>query len=250
MATGAYGSLLKRGTQVASHEHSGVIGNNNAILWTAVTEGTAGDLVNFHLVDPGGTLPLVVTVVGVAIHVQLATLVGAITSTAAEVIAAVKAHTAASALVTVGNDGASTGAGVMVAQAETFLGAGNNTLVYTAVAECRNITGPNLTLGTTETTHHLSTGQYREYISTVLDAGEISCELNFLPTNATQDQIYGLIKDVKHRTLRAFQLVLTDTAGTTWSFSAFVTAFGGAQAVDGKLTANVTLKISGQPTLA
>lgn len=122
----------------------------------------------------------------------------------------------------------------------------------TAIAECRNITGPNLTLGTVETTHMTSTGAWREYISTLLDAGEISFEINFLPAGATHDITTGLLHFmVTHRaTAQTYALVLTDAALTTWSFSAFITAFNLTAPVDGKLTANVTLKVTGQPTLA
>ncbi len=122
----------------------------------------------------------------------------------------------------------------------------------TQIAECRNITGPNLTLGTVETTHHTSIGAFREYVSTLLDAGEISFELNFLPAGATHDVTTGLLHFLvtHHATAQTYTLILTDAALTTWTFTAFITAFALVAPVDGKLTANVTLKVTGQPTLA
>lgn len=251
MATQGYGSLLQRGCKVASHLHTGVIGNNNAILWTAVTEGVAGDNITVHLIDPGGTSALAVSVATlVNIDVSLATNTGSITSTAAEVIAAVRAHNEASKLVVVTNDSTSTGLGVMVAAAQAPLASGSDTETFTSIAECRNITGPSMTLGTVETTHMSSTAAYREYIATVLDAGEIGMELNFLPADTTQNQIVGILKDIKSKILRHFKLILTDTAATTWTFYGYVTALSNAASVDGKLTANITIRISGQPTLA
>lgn len=120
----------------------------------------------------------------------------------------------------------------------------------TTIAEVRNISGPNLALGTVETTHHTSTGGWREHIGTLLDAGEVTAELNFLPGHATQSFAAGLVKDLKDKTLQTFSITFTDAVPTVWTFTAFVTQFAITAPVDGKLTANVTLKISGQPTLA
>jgi len=249
-STSGYGTLLQRATKVASTGASGVVGNNNAITWTAVTEGVAGDLVNFTLTDPGGTNPLLVSVAGVAITVQLQTVGAAIVSTAAEVIAAIRASAAAFALAVTTNTSTSTGAGVMVAQGQTFLAGGSDTETYTTIAEVRSITGPNITLGTVEATHHTSASSFKEYIPTLLDLGEVTFELNFLPVNVTQDQIVGLMKDKLHKILRAFQIVFTDATTTTASFSAFVTGFGNAAPLDGKLTANLSLKPSGSISFA
>jgi len=118
----------------------------------------------------------------------------------------------------------------------------------TTIAEARNITGPNITLGTAEATHHTSTGAFKEYIATVLDGGEISFEINFLPVDATQSFAAGLGADMLARTFQAFSLVLTDTGAMTVTFSAYVTGFQLTAPLDGKLTANVTLKISGPVT--
>lgn len=250
VGTSGYGTLLQRATKVPSHMHTGVPGNNTGILWTAVTEGTGGDSITVHIVDPGGDGTLAVSVSGNDIHVTLAYATGAVRSTATEVIAAVTAHNEASALVIASHDGVSTGAGVVPAEGPTSLANGSNTETFVSVAEVGNITGPNMTLGTVEATHQTSTSGVKEYIATVLDTGEISFPLNFLPTAVTHDQIYGLIKDVKHKILRKFQLVMTDATTTTASFSAYVTAFGQAASIDGKLTANVSLRISGPVSFA
>jgi len=241
----ALGTLLQRATKVPSHTHTGVIGNNNAILWTTVTEGTAGDLVNIHIVDPGGTAALSIVVVGVAIHINLATTTGTIISTATQVMAAIEASPAASALVLVTSDGASTGAGVMVAQAETFLASGSDTETYTTIAEVGDIGGPALKQGTMETTSHSSASGWREFITTVKEAGDVTFPISFLPANVTHNEILGLIKDYRTGTLRKMQIVFTDTGTMTCSFSAYVTGFTPAMPVEGKLSSNLTVKISG-----
>jgi len=95
-----------------------------------------------------------------------------------------------------------------------------------------------------------SPGAWHEYIKGLKDGGEISLDLTYLPGHATQDASTGLLKDFNDRILRNFQLVFPDTGTTTWSFAAFITGFEPSAPKDDRLSAAVTLKISGQPTLA
>lgn len=121
---------------------------------------------------------------------------------------------------------------------------------FTTIAEVTNIGGPNLSLDAIETTSHSSIGGWKEFIGGLLDGGEVSLEINYDPVGATHDASTGLIYDMINRTVRNFELVFPDTGNTTWSFSALVKAFEPSEPVDDKLTASVTLKVSGQPTLA
>lgn len=124
--------VMGRVAEVTATKLTGVVGNNNAITFTSKVRGTAGNATTIALVDPSATsAALAVTVTGTAISVSLATGANdAITSTAAQVIAAVNAHAAASALVTASNTGASTGAAAVVAVAPGALtnGADNGEL--------------------------------------------------------------------------------------------------------------------------
>lgn len=100
---------------------TGTEGANNGLTWTAVVPGTS--TVTVELDDPtGNSAALAVTVTGSAVKVSLATSeAGAITSTAAHVLAAVQASAEARALVTVAHTGASTGAVAVAAVAATEL---------------------------------------------------------------------------------------------------------------------------------
>ncbi|MGZ4954442.1 MAG: phage tail sheath subtilisin-like domain-containing protein [Methylobacter sp.] len=91
---------------------TGVAASNNAITYTAVTPGRAGNDITVHLKDPkANSQALSVAVSGTAITVNLATgNTGTITSTAAQVITAITASAAASLLLTAANTGSSTGA--------------------------------------------------------------------------------------------------------------------------------------------
>ena len=122
--------------------------------------------------------------------------------------------------------------------------------VFTDIAELINLGGPGLSLDTVEVTHTGSTNKYREYIAGLLDAGEVSAEVNFLPANATQNEAAGILKDIKDRTKRNFKIVFPDSGSATWSFAAFVTAFEPSAPIDDRMTASITLKLTGDPTLA
>jgi len=130
------------------------------------------------------------------------------------------------------------------------IGDGGEPETFTTIAEVTDISGPSLSADTIDVTSHDSPGGYREFIQGLKDAGEVTFTINFIPTEATHDASTGLLKDYNDGTLRNFQLVFPDPGNTTWSFAAVVTGFEPSEPTDDKLSADVTLKISGQPTLA
>jgi len=119
---------------------------------------------------------------------------------------------------------------------------------FTPIAEVQDIKPPSLGADTEEVTHQGSTDGWKEYIVTLLDAGEVSFDINFIPTEATHNASAGLMADFAARTKRNWKVVFPD--GTEWQFAAYVTAFEADAPVNGKLSASVTLKITGKPTLA
>jgi len=135
IAVGADGKAVVAGGLVAAKLETGKVADNNAITWTAREAGDEGNDLSVALVDPAGNgKALAVDVDGDEVVVSLATDGGgAITSTAAQVIAAVKEHDLASQLVSVANTGASTGAGVVAPVAKTSLAGGSDAEGPTAV---------------------------------------------------------------------------------------------------------------------
>ena len=130
------------------------------------------------------------------------------------------------------------------------IGDGGGSETFTTIAEVRDIEGPELELEAKEVTSHDSPGGWREYIGTLLTGGEVSFDLNFIPTNATHSYSAGLIKDLVNRTKRNFKLVFPDGGSTTWTFAALVKGFKPSAAVEDELAAEATLQVTGQPTLA
>ncbi len=115
----------------------------------------------------------------------------------------------------------------------------------TTIAEVVSISGPGLKRDTIDATNMGSTAPGREYIFGLLDGGEVTLEVNFLPGDTTQQGLYHNM--ISGTTYLPFSIVWTD--GTTWTFNAFVTAFQPTGKVEDKLSASITLKITGVPTL-
>jgi hypothetical protein len=126
----ANGKAIPLRAAVAAHLDTGVVGNNNALAWTAKDPGADGNTLTVTIVDAGDAdTTLAVTVSNGDISVALGTTsagAGAVTSTAQDVIDLIEADTAANALVSVVNKGASTGAGLMAAVSKTNLAGGSN----------------------------------------------------------------------------------------------------------------------------
>lgn len=121
---------------------------------------------------------------------------------------------------------------------------------FTTIAEVKNITGPSMSGNVVDVTTHSTGVPWRDKIVTLLDAGEISFDINFIPTAATHSYTSGLVKDFKNRTKRNFVLVFSDSASTTWAIAAYVSKFACTETVDGVITGAITLTITGQPALA
>lgn len=130
------------------------------------------------------------------------------------------------------------------------IGDGGTPETFTTIAELADIGGPALELEAMDATSHSSTDGWREFIGGLLNGGEVSLEIHFVPTHATHSYSAGLIHDMVNRTLRNFKIVFPNVSATTWTFAALVTGFEPKEPVDDKLTAAVTLQISGKPTLA
>lgn len=111
---------------IAAYQYTGIASANNALLYIARDAGDAGNGISIHLRNPGAaSQALGVVVNGNDIVVNLATNgASAITSTAAQVAAAIAASAEANSLVAVDDYASSTGAGVVAATGPINLAGG------------------------------------------------------------------------------------------------------------------------------
>lgn len=121
---------------------------------------------------------------------------------------------------------------------------GDSDASWQDIAEINSITGPGMSRDTIDVTSLDSTGGYREFITGFRDPGTVTLAMNF-----TRDT-YDLMKaDFESNTLKNYEIVLPDVEETTLEFEGLVTELPLSIPADDKITADVTIKISGQVTV-
>ncbi len=114
----------------------------------------------------------------------------------------------------------------------------------TTIAEVTDVVGPGYTRDTVEATHTESPNNFKEYLSGLMDAGEVTLELNFL-SDATQEQ---LLTDLTTTTAVSYNIVFpTPTASKTCTFNAFITQWQPSAPIQDVMKLNATFKITGKP---
>lgn len=126
-------------------------------------------------------------------------------------------------------------------------GDGASPEVFTKLAHVITIGGPSLAREAVDATDHDSPDRWREFIGGLRDGGEITVELHYVPGDTGHD---ALKDDLESDAARNYRLVFPDSPATQWTVPALVTGLTPAGPHDAKLTATVTLKVSGKPTFA
>lgn len=114
------------------------------------------------------------------------------------------------------------------------------------IAQVTNISGPSFGLDTVDVTTHDQANAWEQHIATLLRSGTVTVDIVYDPDLSSHADTLGAMvgKDAE-----SFELNFPDPAKSQYLFDAFVTGFTPSAPVDGALTASVTLKITGEPTL-
>lgn len=118
-----------------------------------------------------------------------------------------------------------------------------NGTTYTDVAEVTSITWPGYARDAVEATHLNSDDTFREYIPGLMDAGEVTIELNFVPSSSDV-----IVAALTAATIGQFKI--TAPGGVNVVFKAIVTSYQAQSPVDDRMTASATFKVTGKPTWA
>jgi predicted secreted protein len=121
---------------------------------------------------------------------------------------------------------------------------GSSSAQYQAIAEINSIAGPDKSRATIDVTSLDSVDGYREFIASFRDAGTVVLEMNF-----TRDGFDDMNDDFESDDAVDYRIILPDTGNTQFDFSALVSDLGMAVPLDDKVTASVSLKITGPVTL-
>jgi len=115
-----------------------------------------------------------------------------------------------------------------------------------AVADVLSISAPSVSVATIDTTNLGAV--HRTFIAGTIDSGEVSLEIMYDPMSDTD------IEDSWDNTATTAPVsktcVVTFSDSATYTFSAIITAFSTSVAIDDKVTASLTLKITGAVTVA
>jgi predicted secreted protein len=124
-------------------------------------------------------------------------------------------------------------------------GNGASVETFTAIAEINSIDGPNMSREQIDVTSLDSTGGYREFIGSFRDGGSVSLDMNF-----TRDGFVDMQDDFESDSVVNYQIVLSDSGATTLEFAGFVSDLSVSVTTDDKVTATVSIKVSGAVTLS
>ena len=113
--------------------------------------------------------------------------------------------------------------------------------VFTTLDEIFDFTPPADKFDDVDVTHYLSAGRKRQYIVGLGDSGDYSLAMNYIPNSATD--IYLLAARGNQRVIK-----ISYSNGTTVTFTGNISEYGPDKVpVDGKMTAMVKGKVSGNP---
>ena len=115
--------------------------------------------------------------------------------------------------------------------------------VYDSVGEVYDVVPPNQQTDEVEATHYGSTGGYREFIPGLKDGGEVTFSINWIPGEDTDVLLRTLHGNGQTRTHR---ITFPNTAKI--EFSGWVKGFERAAPMDDRMTATVTVRVTGPST--
>jgi predicted secreted protein len=121
---------------------------------------------------------------------------------------------------------------------------------YEDIGQIAELSGPALARDAVDASHSLSPNRFREFIGGMRDAGEISATLLLAPGAAAVKDHRRLVDDYKNDAAVTYRLLFPNVDQTSFTFTGLITSLEHAEPIDDKMTLSVTIKISGEPTLA
>src|SRR4051812_6468103 len=116
----------------------------------------------------------------------------------------------------------------------------------TTIAEVLDIDGPEQKAEKDEVTNQSSPSYYKEWITTLLDGGDVKFRCNYIPGDTSQ---VGLLTALQARGVEAFTITDPNSAETV-SFDARVGQWGRKTPFGKVATLDITLHITGPVTIS
>jgi len=120
----------------------------------------------------------------------------------------------------------------------------SNTSLWDVIAEINSITGPGMSRSTIDTTSLDTAGGYRTFLAGFRNPGTVVLGMNF-----TRDTYEQMKTDFESDSLQNYKIDLPDDDNTVLEFEGLITELPLTVPADDKITADVTIQVSGQVTL-
>lgn len=114
------------------------------------------------------------------------------------------------------------------------------------IGQVMDVTPPSPTRDIIDVTSSSSPNRSREFIAGLADFGEFSCEMNWEPGSATDTLLRSISLEANPRTWRIVFTQMTPDAPI--QFVGYVTAYERSAPMADKMTASLTIKVTGAPT--
>lgn len=117
--------------------------------------------------------------------------------------------------------------------------------VFVEIGEVINVTPGEASSDRVEATHMKSPGRRREYIAGLIDSGEASFEINWIPGGPTDillRELFDSGETVEHK--------IVYPAGISCTYEAQITGYSKAVPIDDRMTSTITVSVSGAESWA
>lgn len=120
---------------------------------------------------------------------------------------------------------------------------------FDAIANITNVSGPGISRETLDVTAHDSADSYMEFVGSLIDGGEVSCDLNWDPADESLDSANTtekLLEDFESEDPVDYEIAFPD--GAKFEAPLLITGFEPEAPYDDKLAASLSFQVAGKPT--
>ena len=117
-----------------------------------------------------------------------------------------------------------------------------------AIGDVLSISSPSVTVATIDTTGIADV--FRTFLGGTIDSGEMSLEIMYDPNSTAGTALEAEWESTASAAPTAKACVITFSDSSTYTFNAVLSGFSASVAIDDKVTASVSLKVSGSIVIA
>ncbi len=132
----------------------------------------------------------------------------------------------------------------------TLLGLGSGSPEsFTTIANIGNINGLTLSANVVDVTSHSTGVPWRQKITTLLDAGDLTCDLFFVPGDTGHQDLLDIFIEKNGTTngLRHYQITFPESGAPKWQFYAYISKFSITSQTADVIKAQVVFTATGEP---